>query len=222
MKKIFQILFLVSTLLSFSQVCTAVNGNWNNSSTWSCNHIPTGGETINIPSGVTVVVSGNLTVPGSSVLLNIFGTLDFDNGSKINFPTGSIIHVFIGGAITGTGGGSSNNIEIGITEVWKIANGNLSGEIVLSENIPLQLPNKNDLPVTDKVLVLSIYPNPSEGEINLSVIGSPLATIKIFKLTGEIVVEYKSNENKIYLDKGIYIVKVFCLNNIITEKIVIN
>lgn len=136
MKKLALIILLL--FISFhikATTCNAIgNGNWSTSSNWSCGRIPQGGDTINIPVGITVTVSSNITITSPAILLNILGTLSFDNGKKITFPDNSIIYISSTGSILGGGGGGSSNlITIGNTDVWKAGDGDLYGPLYLTK-----------------------------------------------------------------------------------------
>lgn len=139
LKRILLALFLVSTIASaFSATCNSTDSDdWENTGTWSCGALPQGGDVITIEEGDTVSVTSNFTISGSPVYLHIFGTLDFKTGAKLLLPPGSKIEIYSTGSITkGSGGGSSNVITVGMTDVWTAGDGNLSGPVSVNESCP--------------------------------------------------------------------------------------
>jgi len=94
---------LFSTLLSFSQTVWTGNGpniNWNESSNWSTNTVPTSMDDVEIPGGSTVTIEGgafcqSLELKGNATL-NLDGSL-FSNqpslleaGTTVNWVSGAI------------------------------------------------------------------------------------------------------------------------------------
>jgi hypothetical protein len=142
--------FLFTVLVSassFATTCTAsANGDWKDASTWSCGSVPACGDTVVINSGVTVTVDKEQADYGScgvSMVIEVYGTLQFKNGFKLRLDCGSVVNLYTGGIITSTGGGGSNNlIEICNNVVWKTSCGTLNG--------PLSMPafDCDGLPVT--------------------------------------------------------------------------
>src|SRR5436853_7792474 len=91
-------LFLFFTK-SFAGVGSAIaSGNWSSASTWLIDgiaRIPAGGDLINIPNGITVVVNGNpITITGAPVYLYIHGVLEFPSGRKLWLPCNSYCYVY--------------------------------------------------------------------------------------------------------------------------------
>lgn len=137
MKKIYlMIAFTLTTLFSVAQQPenTASNGSWTSSSTWSLGRVPSHGDKIIIPSGVTVTVSmgSNPSVTGTSsytTRLIISGTLTIQpvNGSgRLTFPSGSAINILTGGIINAScncNNPQNDDIVIGTTQVY-VADGN--------------------------------------------------------------------------------------------------
>jgi hypothetical protein len=79
-------------------------GDWETPGTWSCGHVPGAGDDATIGAGIIVTVNANnLANIGN---LDIFGTLQFTNGSKINLTAASVVNVYSGGSITGGNGGA--------------------------------------------------------------------------------------------------------------------
>lgn len=124
MKNIFKplgkisILFLFSLSLSFfarAELCTAIaNGNWSEATTWSCGHAPADNDTMWIPIGFFVTVDIN-SPEYENMLVIVDGTLNFDNGQKINICPGGV-YVSETGEITG--GNPGSKIDICGETVW--------------------------------------------------------------------------------------------------------
>ncbi|MDQ3046740.1 MAG: T9SS type A sorting domain-containing protein [Bacteroidota bacterium] len=115
-------ILLVFTTESFA-ACTltakCTGGNWNAAATWTpsgCGGItaPTNACIIIIPACATVVV--NINSPEYvNMEIYVYGTLQFDNGQKINMCPG-YVKVFPGGQLTG--GTPGSKINICGTTVW--------------------------------------------------------------------------------------------------------
>ncbi len=106
------------------------DGDWEDASTWSAGRIPRGGDIVILRASdavrVTASAGNPTTLTGDPVRVEVRGTLFFQTGKKIAFPEGSRIDMFNGGSILkGTGGGNSNNIQIGETTVWRAADGDV-------------------------------------------------------------------------------------------------
>lgn len=133
---ILSFLFLIITTNTKATVCSNLStGNWSNTANWSCGRLPVGGDTIVISTSTTESFDmGNYTMPGGSpVLIRIYGTLQFNSGSKLNLPANSNIIIYAGGSIKGAGGGgNSNYIAMGGTSVWKAGDGNQTGPLILN------------------------------------------------------------------------------------------
>jgi hypothetical protein len=90
--------------------------------------------------------------------------------------------------------------------------------------------NINDNPVgineTNNLQQISIFPNPANGEINVSVINSDNYQLNLFNVLGEKVYSGRFTANtKIstgQFSKGIYIVEINCKNYKINKRLVIN
>jgi len=132
--------FFLSFFTSSAATCTAVTGVWNTSGTWSCGHIPTNSDVVVVPANVTVTVDCNCGTY-TSMTINVYGTLDFQNGKKINMDANSVVNVYTGGQLTGGNGGSQ--INIGGTGVYSGGGPPTSGPITLysggSTGLPIEL-----------------------------------------------------------------------------------
>ncbi len=105
MKKITCVALLLISMYAKAGSCSANGtGNWETPGNWSCGHVPGVGDDATIGAGMTVTVNvNNLADIGN---LNIFGTLQFTNGSKIDLAATSLVNVYFGGSITGGNGGA--------------------------------------------------------------------------------------------------------------------
>ncbi len=122
---------LFATTSQYAATCTAVTGNWEAPGTWSCGRLPTCGDVVVIPAGVTVTITSQLdytALCAGPMEIDIFGTLHFQNGKRLTLNCGSIIFVQSGGSVTGGGGGGSSNlIDICGATAWTSGSGNVSG-----------------------------------------------------------------------------------------------
>ncbi|MDH7460298.1 T9SS type A sorting domain-containing protein [Chitinophagaceae bacterium 26-R-25] len=100
MKQTISILLMLISIYAKASSCKATkSGNWETAGTWSCGHVPDAGDDVTIDALFTVTVTGNNTVTIGN--LDIFGTLDFTNGSKVSLGAASAVNVHTGGSITG-------------------------------------------------------------------------------------------------------------------------
>lgn len=140
-------LFLLCCLKNYSATCTATaNGNWTDPSIWSCGIVPLCGDNIIIAPTVTVTIATTQNYSPSSpcsiaMSFTINGTLQFNTGKKLLLPCGSKVFIAKGGSILpGSGGGTSNSIEICDAVVWKAADGPLFGALTLTDGVlPIEL-----------------------------------------------------------------------------------
>ena len=135
MKCFKKILFAFICFLLISKykgaTCVALASNsWNVATNWSCGSVPTCGDSIVIPVGITLSITTQQDY-STCILplkLTIYGTLFFKAGNKLKLPCGSKIYLMIGGnVVSGGGGGNSNNIEICNTVYWNTASGPITG-----------------------------------------------------------------------------------------------
>lgn len=144
MKKytIILIVLLVSIRLQ-AATCTCVcNGNWNSPSTWSGGYVPSCNDTIMICGShiCTISTQQDYSACVNPIYIYVDGVLMFDTGNKLTLPTGSVVTINIGGSLNpGHGGGSSNLITIGTTDVWSAGSGKLDGFAILTDNAPLPI-----------------------------------------------------------------------------------
>ena len=116
-KKIFLVTFLLLFLLYGNANIKTATGNagtgWGNASNWSPSGVPQNGDTAFVPSGITISVKGQIySIPYPTIVIKIFGTLDFDPSGKIDLSSAGVIGIFYGAHLT-TNGTSSEIITIG-------------------------------------------------------------------------------------------------------------
>ena len=105
MKKITCVALLLISMYAKAGSCSAnVTGNWETPGTWSCGHVPGAGDDATIGAGIIVTVNANNLANIDN--LDIFGTLEFTNGAKINLAAASVVNIYSGGSITGGNGGA--------------------------------------------------------------------------------------------------------------------
>jgi hypothetical protein len=112
------LMFSLHGTTAVSAIDTASTGNFGSASTWSSGTVPGNGDTLYIPSGVTVTLasSNSKNSPFTSMRIFIEGTFDVANGKKLYMSSNGTIDITIGGVLSGTVNGSK--IFIGNTEVW--------------------------------------------------------------------------------------------------------
>lgn len=157
MKTLFNLTMLVSlSIISFpslSATIIAIGGNWSSAASWNLARVPTCGDVIVIPAGVTINISSNVNLDGSGcapITIQCLGNITFSNGKKIRLGTGGCMQISITGTVSpsGSGGGSSELIEIDGVDWWKASDGTLLGSSVsggvnlgCAVLLPIQLTN---------------------------------------------------------------------------------
>src|SRR5689334_18645591 len=103
MKKVKLIVaFILIFYSSFAGSIQAIqnNGDWTSNSSWDQNRNPTNGDTIIIPSGITIVISTNLNFPANTMRIIVYGTLKFSGGgAKLTISNLSSVVVEPGGLL---------------------------------------------------------------------------------------------------------------------------
>lgn len=131
---VLSVLLLCTSRVNAQTCISQGTGNWGVASTWSCDgtaRVPACGDTIQIATGheVTVTDQYDFTACGSTMAIDVYGTLTFTNGNKVRLPCGSLLSVQSSGIVrkSGAGGGSSTLISICGTDVWTAGDGQLNG-----------------------------------------------------------------------------------------------
>jgi hypothetical protein len=134
MKKFYLLtLAIVLFNVSFSApVIKAIsNGYWNSAATWDLNRKPQVGDTILIPSGMTVTVNDDQNLNGF-VYLKIKGKLTFqNNNSTLNLGSTAIIVVDNNGQVNG-GGSASQKLRLNGSAIFKGNDDPVSGPQIAS------------------------------------------------------------------------------------------
>ncbi len=158
----FTIVALLLTILgSTSNAATRVattNGDFSSSSTWG-GFTPAAGDSIVIPSGITVTVSSSIDFrSGSATRINIVGgTLQMDNGKKMRLSAGSYVNLATNSAkITHGGGGNNTNIQVNGAIVWSanISSGTAGPVTYPSVTLPVKLASFNATPMDRFVSIM--------------------------------------------------------------------
>jgi hypothetical protein len=144
--------FILSMTILFSRdskaaTGTASTGIWNLATTWvigGINRLPTCGDTLTIPAGVTVTVNSqqNYTACVQPMFLTVRGRLDFLDGFKLDLPCNSSVVLTAGGRVRKTtpGGGSSTYIHICGCVAWEASQGTVNGPDTLAcSTLPVSL-----------------------------------------------------------------------------------
>ena len=158
MKTTLLILLLAITNLSYATICTLIvdNGDWSNSSSWSCGYVPaSAGDTMRIPASMTVVV--NINSPTYvNMRIEVYGTMQFENGQKINMDSDGVVDIYEGGTLTG--GNSGSKLNIGAIAWWSGNDPPLIGPTSVSNSgfgsLPIELIYFNAIMNEDRVEVL--------------------------------------------------------------------
>lgn len=100
-----------------ADLCTAIvnGGDWSSPATWSCGTVPGNNDTMWIPAGFTVNMDINSPEYTGMQVIND-GTLNFENGMKLNICGGSSIYVSTTGQLSG--GTPGSKINLCGTTVW--------------------------------------------------------------------------------------------------------
>ena len=101
------------------------------------------------------------------------------------------------------------------------------GNTISVDNFEVKIKGTSNLDKNDILQGVSVYPNPSEGVLNISLENAVNAKIELISLSGQMVYRQMTNTNltTINLDSslnGVYFVKVSTENGVRTKKVVIN
>ena len=123
--------------VSFAQTNSAVeSGQWDNINIWSLKRIPSNGDRVEIPAGKVVEVEGNNDLSLANLDINVFGTLQLDNG-KLLLGNNSKITLFETARLVTLKGNPSDKINIGGVEKYNGSEGGLTGFMVASNTTSL-------------------------------------------------------------------------------------
>ncbi|UKN00556.1 T9SS type A sorting domain-containing protein [Paracrocinitomix mangrovi] len=146
MKRLLLLTFLLISLLNAKATSTTAlsSGDWNEPALWS-NGVPGCFDTIIIPASIQIDVTSTIDLNAcpDSMIIFLYGRIEFQNGKKLKLPCNSDIMVFPGGSMgVGSGGGSSTYVEMCSTQYWNASSGDLAGPILLCDGgcPPSQLP----------------------------------------------------------------------------------
>ena len=132
MKTLLTVLFFgFFAQLAYSSVTTAIvdDEDWDDPATWD-NGAPGCFDTIIIPANIQVNITSTVDLEAcpDSILVIVYGRIEFQNGKKLKLPCDSDVMVMTGGSVgVGSGGGSSTYIEMCGTQYWNASSGDLTG-----------------------------------------------------------------------------------------------
>ncbi|MFN4235469.1 MAG: T9SS type A sorting domain-containing protein [Bacteroidia bacterium] len=213
------ITILLTFSISHARTCYSTgNGNWGTASTWTCSGGPAPGDTIFILAGHTVTVAATVSYHPSPnpMYIVIEGTLHFDNGKKLRLPCNSGVRTVGSGQITAVGyTGSSENIEICGTVVWRASDGPVTTPTSFGtpfSPLPVSLINFIALQKNNAILIkwsTSIEINNDFFTIEISKDGENFKAIKIIKGAGfsNEILEYSFLHEKPYSGINYYRLK---------------
>jgi hypothetical protein len=163
MKNLLLIILLFITNIS-SALCTLIvdNGDWSNSSSWSCGYVPaTAGDTMVIPASMTVVVDIN-SPTYVNMRIEVYGTMQYDNGQKIYMDSDGVVEVYAGGSLIG--GNAGSRLIIGGATLWQGNDPPIIGPTTITTGgfLPIDLIDFNAIMNEDRVEISWT----TESEIN--------------------------------------------------------
>ena len=152
-KTILLLLFLFIANISYATICTLIvdNGDWSNSSSWSCGYVPaSAGDTMRIPASMTVVVDIN-SPTYVNMRIEVYGTMEYGNGRKINLDSDGVVQIYAGGMLTG--GNAGSRLNIGADTWWSGTDPPLMGPVTVSSGgvLPIELIHFNAIMNEDRV-----------------------------------------------------------------------
>ena len=126
MKALFVTLFIMLTATSLMATRKTANvslGSWTTAGTWTPSGVPADGDSIIIPAGDTVTVSGNNGL--NNVIIIVSGVLDLSSNGKLSLDANSKVYIQSGGKLVGNG--ASDQVKIGSGIKWKGSDGPVAG-----------------------------------------------------------------------------------------------
>ena len=144
MKSLIIIILLAISNLG-SAKCTLIldNGDWSNSSSWSCGYAPANaGDTMVIPASMTVVVDIN-SPTYVNMRIEVYGTMQFSNGQKIYMDEDGVVELYTGGSLIG--GNAGSRLIIGPVTLWEGSDPPITGPTVITTGgfLPIELVDFN-------------------------------------------------------------------------------
>jgi hypothetical protein len=146
-------LILMLTSINISALCTLIvdGGDWSSASSWDCGYTPANaGDTMIIPSAMTVVIDLN-SPTYVNMRIEVYGSMIFSNGRKINLDDGGVVEIYNGGTLTG--GNSGSRLTIGGITLWSGSDPPLVGPTIISNSgfLPIELIDFNAIMNEDRV-----------------------------------------------------------------------
>jgi hypothetical protein len=130
-----QILLIAALFISFIAVANNTitlknnNGNWNSSSSWDLNRVPTNNDVVIIPKDFTAIVNSNVNLSSSKLLVHVYGVLNFvGGGAKLSMDINSSVRLYKDALITSTSS-PSQAIIIGDATKYEGTSGTIAGPI---------------------------------------------------------------------------------------------
>lgn len=118
------ILFALATTISLFAIANhkikvkTTNGIWRQAATWDLNRLPGHADTVVIPAGNTLWIDENENLPGSTLHIQVYGTLSFTINGKLSLDENSTVVVYPGGTLLGNGQ-PSQTLRIGNVEKYR-------------------------------------------------------------------------------------------------------
>mgnify|MGYP003650077142 CR=1 FL=1 len=152
MKTLLLILFIFATNIG-SAMCTLIvdNGDWSDATSWDCGYVPAlDGDTMVIPASMTVVVDLN-SPTYVNMRIEVYGTMQFSNGQKINMDADGVLEIYVGGSLIG--GNAGSRLTIGPNTWWQGNDPPLIGPTIVSNSgfLPIELIEFNAIMNGDRV-----------------------------------------------------------------------
>ena len=140
--------FLVSLPL-FANTITALSsdnspGDWDQATTWSGGQVPESGDIVIIPSNKGVLVRGTeYGIPVPTLIIQVWGTLNFEPSGKLDLSLTSQLILFLGGKIVPKNASSSQLITIGgVTKYNAANNGTVNGPAIANSLSGVSVPGQ--------------------------------------------------------------------------------
>lgn len=130
MKKFYSlaILILSVSFVFANPVITSktASGFWRTKGTWNLNRLPKDQDTVVIPANHTVTVDDVENLSSSTLYIKVYGALDLSKG-KLWLNAQSVVVVYAGGSVNGTGNSSETLRINGTDKYWSHVDGIILG-----------------------------------------------------------------------------------------------